>query len=208
MVYLSLIRPSKTKNELNDLLQKLTKHLTEASAKPFTRRSGCPTYNFAVVIVQHKDGRLLSVKETRNRGIWLPAGFVDPGESFIEAAHRETLEEAGIKVQLEGILRVEHSVQGEYSARCRVIFYARPVDMECKLKSVPDEESEGAEWVTLEQLDAMRKKKQLRGHELLHWGTYLAQGGPIFPLSTLTMEADDVVVPPSATVTPVFQKKK
>ena len=32
------------------------------------------------------------MKETRGRGWWLPAGLVDPWETFTEAAHRETLE--------------------------------------------------------------------------------------------------------------------
>jgi phosphatase NudJ len=38
--------------------------------------------------------------------------MVDPGETFAEAAVRETIEEAGILVTLKGILRVEHTVKG------------------------------------------------------------------------------------------------
>jgi 8-oxo-dGTP pyrophosphatase MutT (NUDIX family) len=34
------------------------------------------------------------------RGWWLPAGHVDPNESFATAALRETVEEAGIHVNL------------------------------------------------------------------------------------------------------------
>jgi len=37
-------------------------------------------------------------------GAWdLPAGYLDPGESFEQAARRETLEEAGIEVELMGL---------------------------------------------------------------------------------------------------------
>ena len=64
---------------------------------------------FAVVIVRHPNGKWLAVKETRNRGWWLPAGAVDAGESFMKAAIRETKEEAGIDIELIGILRVEYS---------------------------------------------------------------------------------------------------
>ena len=43
-------------------------------------------------------------------GAWdLPAGYLDPGESFEVAARRETLEEAGIDVELVGLAGVYHS---------------------------------------------------------------------------------------------------
>jgi 8-oxo-dGTP diphosphatase len=44
------------------------------------------------------------------RGAWdLPAGYLDPGESFEMAARRETREEAGIEVELLDLLGVYHS---------------------------------------------------------------------------------------------------
>ncbi len=55
------------------------------------------------MVVQHPDGRFLAINESRGRGWWLPGGFVDPDDDFESAAHRETLEEAGIKIKLEGI---------------------------------------------------------------------------------------------------------
>jgi ADP-ribose pyrophosphatase YjhB (NUDIX family) len=43
-------------------------------------------------------------------GAWdLPAGYLDPGESFEMAARRETLEEAGIEIELLGLVGVYHS---------------------------------------------------------------------------------------------------
>ena len=43
-------------------------------------------------------------------GRWdLPAGYLDPGESFEVAARRETLEESGIDVELLGLVGVYHS---------------------------------------------------------------------------------------------------
>lgn len=43
-------------------------------------------------------------------GGWdLPAGYLDPGESFEAAARRETLEEAGIEIELLDLVGVYHS---------------------------------------------------------------------------------------------------
>lgn len=53
-------------------------------------------------MAQHPDGRFLAVNESRGRGWWLPAGFVEPGDDLMTAAIRETQEEAGIDVKLEG----------------------------------------------------------------------------------------------------------
>ena len=69
----------------------------------YTRNSGCPTYPFSVAIVRNKEGKYLAVNETRNRGWWVPAGFVDAGETFMDGALRETKEEAGIDIELKGI---------------------------------------------------------------------------------------------------------
>ena len=68
------------------------------------------------------------MNESRNRGWWIPAGAVDYNESFIDAAKRECLEEAGVQVDLKGVLRVEHGVGGE-EARMRVIFYGEPTSL-------------------------------------------------------------------------------
>mmetsp|Transcript_76823 Transcript_76823/g.106291 ORF Transcript_76823/g.106291 Transcript_76823/m.106291 type:complete len:104 (+) Transcript_76823:47-358(+) len=91
------------------------------------------TYEFALCIVRNpfpnsKDyNKWLAVDESRDRGWWIPAGAVDYNESFEQAAHRECMEEAGIKINLKGVLKVDHSPSGN-SARMRVIYYAEPKD--------------------------------------------------------------------------------
>ena len=129
---------------------------------------------------------IIAVNECKNRGWWLPAGHVDRGQNFVQAAYRETLEEAGIDIELKGVLAVEHSLVSDQAARMRVIFYAIPTDPSQSPKSVPDAESNGAAWLTLEELKQKLDHPPpvgLRGEELLRWGTYVASGGLISPIS-------------------------
>lgn len=72
-------------------------------------REPIPTWCFAVVVVRRGD-RFLLVHERKHGQLWyLPAGRVEPGESFATAACRETLEEAGVPIRVTGLIRVEHS---------------------------------------------------------------------------------------------------
>src|SRR4051812_21976008 len=110
-------------------------------------REPIPTWCFALVVVRRGDQFLL-VHERKHGQLWyLPAGRVEPGESFADAAVRETLEEAGIPVRITGVIRVDHS-PSPVGARMRVIFLADPA-ADTPPKSVPDDESLGAAWVTL-----------------------------------------------------------
>jgi 8-oxo-dGTP pyrophosphatase MutT (NUDIX family) len=145
-------------------------------------REAIPTWCFAVVVVRRGD-RFLIVQEQKQGQRWyLPAGRVEPGESFAAAARRETLEESGIPVRLVGVLRVEHSPDAAGS-RLRVVFVAEPMD-DTPLKSVPDDESLGAAWVTLDELAAY----PLRGPVVRELFEYVAGGGPVFPLDILQPE--------------------
>jgi phosphatase NudJ len=67
-----------------------------------------PTWSIALVVVRDGD-RFVLVDELRSRGWYLPAGRVEHGETLIAGALREVREESGLEVELEGILRIEHS---------------------------------------------------------------------------------------------------
>jgi len=127
--------------------------------------------------------RFLLVHERKHGQHWyLPAGRVEPGETFAEAAIRETREEAGIEVIPEGIIRIEHGPTA-HGARMRAIFVARPRD-DSPPKSEPDEETLGAAWVSLDEM----ANYSLRGSEVRELFEYVERGGAIYPLSLLTME--------------------
>lgn len=145
-------------------------------------REPIPMWCFAIVVVRHAD-KFLLVQEVKHEQRWyLPAGRVELGESFEQAAVRETLEEAGIEVRPLGILRIEHSPESE-GARLRVIFLAEPID-DTPPKQFPDSQSMQARWVTLDELAAF----PLRGPEVPHLFEFVAAGGKVFPLSVMQPE--------------------
>jgi len=109
--------------------------------------------------------------------------------SFPDAAVRETMEEGGIKIQIAGILRLEHT-PSKHGARMRMIFYAHPVDDNQKPKTVPDEESEEARWVTSAEFKEIIKTNKLRGEEPLFWWNYIEKGGPVYPMTLFGYEGE------------------
>jgi phosphatase NudJ len=141
------------------------------------------------VVVVRLGRRFLLVREVKHGQLWyLPAGRVEPGERLVEAARREALEETGIPVVLEGILRIEHTPMREGTARCRVIFVARP-ENDAPPKSKPDKESLEAAWVSLEEIG----KLPLRGPEVAQLLKDVACGAQVFPLSLLTAEGEPLL---------------
>ena len=145
-------------------------------------RDPVPTWYFALVVVRRGD-EFLVVHERKHGQLWyLPAGRAEPGETLVEAAVRETREETGVPVVIEGVIRIEHTPMPD-GARVRAIFVARPAD-DTPPKSAPDSESLGAAWVTLEALARL----PLRGPEVRRLFEYVAGGGAIYPLAVLASE--------------------
>jgi phosphatase NudJ len=142
-----------------------------------------PTYFFALVVVR-LGHRFLLVHERKHAQLYyLPAGRVEPGERLVDAARRETLEETGVPIELTGILRIEHSAIPEGAVRCRVFFLGHPCD-DTPPKSQPDEDTLGACWVALDELD----RYPLRGPEVRDIFEYVASGGTVYPLDLLQPE--------------------
>jgi 8-oxo-dGTP pyrophosphatase MutT (NUDIX family) len=154
----------------------MTIHLVSRGVKAMAR-DPIPMWNFALVLVR-SGRRFLLVHERKHGQLWyLPAGRVEPGETFAIAAHRETREEAGVDIVLEGVLRIEHTPL-PLNARMRVIFVARPADDRAP-KSVPDEESLGAAWFTLDEMADLA----LRSDEVHDLAREVLDGALILPMS-------------------------
>ena len=67
-------------------------------------RDPIPTWYFVLVVVRRGD-QYLVVHESKHGQRWyVPAGRVERGETLDAAALRETLEEAGIPIALDGIV--------------------------------------------------------------------------------------------------------
>ncbi|MCW8140576.1 MAG: NUDIX domain-containing protein [Planctomycetota bacterium] len=147
-------------------------------------RAPIPTWFFALVICR-LGRRYLVVHEAKHGQRWyLPAGRVEPGETLVEAAVRETLEEAGVPVVIDGVIRIEHTPAPD-ACRVRVIFSAHPAD-DTPPKTIPDEHSLEAAWRTLEELEGMQR--DLRGAEWLRDLRALERGVAPSPLSVLGSE--------------------
>jgi phosphatase NudJ len=142
-------------------------------------RTPTPTWNFAVVVVRHGQ-RFLLVHERKHDETWyLPAGRVEPGESFFDAARRETREETGMDIVLEGILHIEHHYALDFG-RMRVVFVARPADGAVP-RTEPNEHSLEAKWCTIEEMSEL----PLRAEEARTLTRDLRDGAPVYPLSVL-----------------------
>jgi 8-oxo-dGTP pyrophosphatase MutT (NUDIX family) len=145
-------------------------------------RNPTPTWFFALVVVRNNGKYLLAQERKYGRTWTIPGGRVEPGESLVDAAVREVVEETGIPVRLDGIVRIEHT-PSQTGARVRVVFSGVPID-DTPPKQRADDESLGAAWLTLAEV----KDLALRGYELAELLTALEAGAPTYPLELLGRE--------------------
>lgn len=108
-------------------------------------------------------------------GDWdLPAGYLDPGESFEMAARREAFEESGIEVELVALAGVYHSPSAN---AVTAVFRGRAVDAGSEV--LTDHESSEHAWVALSEVEVWlpRMAFQSMATALADWAVALAGRG-------------------------------
>lgn len=141
-------------------------------------RTPIPAHFFTITVVR-KGHKFLLVQEVQ--GEWyFPGGGVLPRESLFSAANRESIEESGIPIFIDGIYKMEYIANSDSTSRFRIIFVGRAID-DTSPKSTPDKETLKAEWKTIEEIE----KLPLRSFEVIAIIKDILKGAPIYPRNLL-----------------------
>jgi 8-oxo-dGTP diphosphatase len=112
-------------------------------------------------VLIEKDFKYLLIQEAsyKWRGKWfLPGGRVKRGEAPDDAVIRETKEEAGCMVKLEGIFYIK-CYEGFFTNKLH-IFYTGSI-MEDRIKTYEDRHSMGARWFTFEEIKNLPVRQKM-----------------------------------------------
>ena len=138
-------------------------------------------------IIPRDDSEFLLIQEAKPaaRGLWFfPAGRKDPHETVVEAAVRETQEEAGILTQPYALLNLEHIIRPFNTATgfvdiFRFILVSNIVGGQ--LKKIEDSESIQAQWFTWESIQTL----SLRSPEVLEVISLYLEQESLIPLDKI-----------------------
>jgi phosphatase NudJ len=135
-----------------------------------------------VVMVVQLEERFLMIQELpRFQSTWyLPAGTVEPGEDILQAAVRETREEAGMDVEPRALLWMEDYTRinngGLWIGSWRFILRAEARDLDQVPNASGDTQDAG--WFTLDEI----RKLPLRGPDALTICEAVSQGCAEMPI--------------------------
>lgn len=140
------------------------------------------TPHVTVATVIAKEDRFLLVHENTDAGQVYnqPAGHLDPNETLIEAAIRETREETGWHVQIDKLLAINLYNAPNGLTYLRTSFSATP--LEPIANATLDKEIIAAVWLTYEEI--LQRKAQLRSPLVLS-DVERFLGGKSYPLELL-----------------------
>ncbi len=115
-----------------------------------------PHVTVATVVLQ--DDRYLLVEERDNYSGALvfnqPAGHLEQGETLVQAALRETLEETGWEVELQGVLGIAlYTAPANHITYCRHTFLGRPLRQ--RHAAAPDADIHRVHWLDYGEIIAL-----------------------------------------------------
>ncbi|BFM11718.1 NUDIX hydrolase [Simiduia litorea] len=116
------------------------------------------TPHVTVAVIVERSGKYLFVRENTDQGVRLnqPAGHVEQGETLAQAACRETLEETGYQVSLNGFVSLT-----SYTAASNGTTYFRATFSANDAKQIPnatlDPEIIEPVWLSREELEQQRR---------------------------------------------------
>jgi len=125
------------------------------------------------VVVVNDAGEVLMIRRSDNDNWAVPGGAIDLGESMVEAAIRETLEESGIECRVTGIVGIYtdprhvilYTSNGEARQEFSIVLTASAVSG----TPTPSDESSEVAWVRRADLDGYSMDRSMRmriGHYL------------------------------------------
>jgi ADP-ribose pyrophosphatase YjhB (NUDIX family) len=118
------------------------------------------------VVVADDEGRILLIHRTDNDNWALPGGAMDLGESLPDAAIRETFEETGVQVEVNGLVGIYtdprhiilYTSDSEARQEFSVVFTARPIGGE----PTPSAESREVQWIAPEAIGGLSMDRSMR----------------------------------------------
>jgi len=133
--------------------------MTSAPPSNDDHRDSAARLHLTVASVIEREGRFLMVEEQTRQGRRFnqPAGHLEPGESLLEGARRELLEETAWEAELVGLVGLGlYASPDNGITYCRTTFYGHP------LRHHPDrlldEGILAAHWLTLGEIRQLSAK--------------------------------------------------
>jgi 8-oxo-dGDP phosphatase len=112
-----------------------------------------------IVVITNDEGKFLLIQESKKecRGKWFfPGGRVNSGESILDAANREVIEEAGIQIELTNLLYIDQNVLND---RIRFVFMGKYLSG--NLKKVEDEHSMMSAWKSSTEIEKLELRSPI-----------------------------------------------